>query len=227
MQFMEMPQTALIKSVKAGDRKALAEIMDRYVPLVSRTSFRILCDRKDSEHVTVAVFCRLWTYAGEYDLDTDLSVWLLEMTCRLCRLRMARRHFLSMLDVHPELYVTSEPLLPVEEDYMDKQAWELYCRASSKLTALQRILFTLVELEGLEEEQVRLIVGVWRPRLRTALKKARGCMIAEMHKYDIDHEDVPYQAYIGYLRRMAVLLTDAERLKEEVFSILDLNVSDR
>ena len=37
----------------------MTEIMEKYLSLVSRTSYRILCDRKDSEFVTVTLFVNL------------------------------------------------------------------------------------------------------------------------------------------------------------------------
>ena len=51
---------ALIKDVSYGNLEAFDELMNRYLDLVSRTSFRILCDRKDSEYVTARVFVSLW-----------------------------------------------------------------------------------------------------------------------------------------------------------------------
>lgn len=174
---------ALMRAVAAGDPEAFQEIMDRYLALVSRTSFRILCERKDSEFVTVEVFSRVWNDAADYNPSRPLSEWLLAMTCRICRLRVFRRTVLWILAIRTDIYVTSPPKIPWEDDYISKQAWEIYCRASLKLTSRQRVVYTLCELEGLSVSQVHYITGL-RPSVITyALTKARERVKSELKRY--------------------------------------------
>ena len=51
-------------AVALGLQDALKVVLDRYMPMVSRTSYRILCDRDDSEDVTQEVFIRVWKNAS-------------------------------------------------------------------------------------------------------------------------------------------------------------------
>lgn len=181
--IMNTRDAALMRAVAAGDSESFHEIMNRYLPIVSRTSFRILCDRADSEYITVEVFCRVWINAADYDGSRPLYEWLLAMTCRLCRQRVFRRMMLRILAIRPDIYVTSPPMAPWEDDYISKQAWEIFCRTSLKLTSRQRIVYTLCELEGLSVSQVHYITGL-RPSLITHfLMQARDQVKSELKRY--------------------------------------------
>ena len=59
-QEMILQDMPLLKQIHRGSEKAFEELMDKFMPLISRTSFRILCDRSDSEYVTEKVFVDLW-----------------------------------------------------------------------------------------------------------------------------------------------------------------------
>ena len=58
-KYLDRSDLSLLRDVTCGNYEAFAELMDRYLALVSRTSFRILCDRNDSESVTIDVFVSL------------------------------------------------------------------------------------------------------------------------------------------------------------------------
>ena len=87
----------LLKAVMYGDPEAYMSLVDRYIDLITRTAFRILCDREDSEAVTVKVFESLWYDVLDYDDRISLRVWLLRRTWIYSRLRIMRRRLLRVL----------------------------------------------------------------------------------------------------------------------------------
>ncbi len=175
---------ALVKSISLGDTEALEVLMDRYLPMVSRVSYRILCDIRESEAVTAEVFLKVWGSAGEYDFRHGVSVWIYRMICNLCYIHLRRIRFLDLLSIHLPVYETSapQPLSP-EEDFMTKETWGIYCRASGFLTAKQRAVFVLRELEGLSTEEVAAIMDMRSDRIRDNLLAARGKIKEELAKY--------------------------------------------
>lgn len=174
---------ALMRAVAAGDPGAFQEVKERYLDLVSRTSFRILCDREDSETVTVQVFCRILDYASDYDGCRPLTEWILAATCRLCHIRLIRRMFLRIFALFPDVYVTSSPELPWEDDYISKKAWEIYCRSCMKLSYRQRVIYILCELEGMSVSQVHYITGLRPSSILYCLEKARERIKKELNRY--------------------------------------------
>ena len=65
---------ALMGAVAVGRQDALSVVLDRYMPMVSRVSYRILCDRCDSEDVTQEVFIKVWRNSSGFDGRYSLSI---------------------------------------------------------------------------------------------------------------------------------------------------------
>ncbi len=175
---------SLIKGIASGSPEAMETFMEEYLPMASRVSYRILCDIKESEDVTREVFMKVWSEAGKYDFRQSVSVWMYRMICDLCRSHLLRLRLLELLTFHPSVYETSAPHpLSPEEDFITKKTWEVYCRASRFLTAKQRTVFVLKELEELSTEDVSAIMGMRSDHIRSNLVEAREKIKEELAKY--------------------------------------------
>lgn len=174
----------LMGAVVLGSQGAFDEVMDRYMPMVSRTSYRILCDREDSEDVTQEVFIKIWRNASDFDCRYSLSTWIYRITCNLCYDRLRRRKILSFFSITPSLFETSAPMSPSpEEDFITKETWEIFCRASRHLSPKQRAVFTLRDLEGLETEEVEAVTGITPDQIKSSLHIARKKIRQELERY--------------------------------------------
>ncbi len=175
---------ALMGAVALGRQGALNQVLDRYMSMVSRTSYRILCDRGDSEDVTQEVFIKVWRNASDFDGRYSLSTWIYRITCNLCFDRLRRRKVLSLFSITPPLFETSAPAtLSPEEDYITKETWEIFCRASRHLSPKQRAVFTLRDLEGLDTEEVEAVTGLTADQIKSNLHIARKKIRQELEKY--------------------------------------------
>ena len=76
MEVCAMSDAYLVRAVAAGGRDALDELMDRYMPVVSRSACRILCDGAGSEEVAGRVFAKIWISASGYDESLSVSQWI-------------------------------------------------------------------------------------------------------------------------------------------------------
>lgn len=175
---------ALMGAVALGWQDALDQVLDRYMGMVSRTSYRILCDRNDSEDITREVFIKVWKKASDFDGRCSLSTWIYGITCELCYGRLRRRKVLSLFANTPSLFETSAPMaLSPEEDFITKLAWEIFCRASRQLSPKQRAVFTLADLEGLDAEEVEAVTGMTPEEIKTDLYIARKKIRQELEHY--------------------------------------------
>ena len=177
-------EVALMDAVTQGRKEALDVLLDRYMTIVSRTSFRILCDQEASNAVTREVFMKIWQRSTGFDGRCSLSTLIYRMTCRQCRKFLRRRWILDLLNLSPSIYETSspQPLFP-EEDYITKEAWEIFCRASRNLSAQQRTVYALCELELLQEEETGAVTGMSPGRIKDHLETARKNVISELQVY--------------------------------------------
>lgn len=177
-------EAALMDAVALGRQEALSIVLDRYMQMVSRTSYRILCDRGDSEDVTQEVFIKVWRNASGFDGRYSLSTWIYRITCNLCYDRLRRRRVLSLLSITPSVYETSAPVaLSPEEDFITKETWEIFCRASRNLSPKQRTVFTLRDLEGLDTEEVKAVTGLTSDQIKSNLHIARKKIRQELEQY--------------------------------------------
>ena len=211
--LQDMP---LLKEMHKGSVKAFEILIDKYITLISRTSFRILCDRSDSEAVTEKVFVQLWYDAMSYDDRYTLAEWLLRRTCIYSRLRISRRRMLCLAGLRPELFALSKPKVGNTDDFIATMAWEIFCRASARMTPLQRIVFSLVELEQLPDYKVASITGLFNFRVGIALRRARQKLTAEL-KHLGKQDD--YDKYVGFIRRISDSLIDLKRLNGEIIRL--------
>lgn len=179
-----MSDAYLVRAMAAGMRDAFAELTVRYMPLVSRCAYRILCDRSGSDEVTGKVFLRLWLNASEYDESLNVSQWICRMVCGLCVGRLRRLRVLEAFSVRTPVYEMSAPQASDSGDgYIIKESWDIFCRASRNLTPRQRVVFVLTELEGLEEEDVAVIMGISCARVRRNKSVAEVKIRSELELY--------------------------------------------
>lgn len=209
----EYSDITLMKEVARGNKEAFLVLVDRYVDSVSRTAFSIMCDREDSEAVTVKVFINLWNDVLDYDDSLTLEEWLLRKTCMYCRIRIMRRRILRIFGVTTDVFVQASPKVEDQDDYVTKQAWELFCRASAHLTPLQSAAYALCVLDGLSEERVSVMLGLSRFRIGVALQRGSATILRELKRYDKEDD---YYRYVAFLRKVAESLTDAEMLKKTI-----------
>lgn len=189
-------------------------LVSEYIGIVSRTSFRILCDRQDSDYVTVQVFVMLWKTYGKKKINLSFRDWLIRYACILSRLRITRRRLMSLAGMAPDLFVSSKPKAEDYDDYVTTQAWEVFCRASTAMTPMQRIVFTLISLEGMRVSDVSEICSLFKFRVMLAYKRAVTKVRQELHKFGKDSD---YDAYIGFMKKVSDDLEDIHMLEKMIF----------
>lgn len=206
---------ALMHGIGCGDVRAMKHLMDRYLELVARTAFRIVCDRTDCEAVTRDVFVHVWNYSETYEGSISLRLWMLRLTCRYARRQMVIRKLMYLFGRRPDLFVTSAPKAPDYDDYVTKQAWELYCRASVRLSASQQVLFTLCVLEEISLEDASIITKTSRRGIEQLLEDAESIFRKELRHYGKADE---YERYVGFLRIVEEGFVEHEKLKRLIMA---------
>ena len=204
---------ALLKDIRYGNMEALKELTRRYLGIVSRTTFRILCDRIDSEQVTVQVFASVWHDVLDYDDRYTVEEWILRKTCLYSRIRIMRRRILRIFGVVNDVFVRVSPKAENEDDYVTKQAWQLHCRATTHMTPLQSMVYALCVLEGMAREKVATITGMTGFRIGVAMNRAEDKVRAELKDYGkTDY----YDSYNDFLRKVADGMSDMDKLNKMI-----------
>lgn len=201
--------------IGCGEIRAMKHLMDRYLDLVAITAFRILCDRKDCEAVTRDVFIHAWNYSENYDGTISLRMWILRLTCKYARRQMVVRRLMYIFGHRPDLFVTSSPKAPNYDDYVTKQAWELYCRASVSLSFRQRELFTLCVLEVISPDEASMITRISKRGIMRLLSESESIFRRELRHYGKADE---YDRYVGFLRVVEEGFVEHDKLKRIILT---------
>ena len=200
----------LLSDISSRTPEVLDDIISRYLASVSRISYRILCDRMDSESVTLALFTMIWNEPQSFNGTIPIDHMVVRRTCSLCRHRLLRRKFLRLFSINPEVYISAVPVVPGAEDFISRQAWTLYCRTVENYSDRQRVVFSLCELEGYTAGQAAEIIGIGVSRVNKDLEEARNKLRDELDYFGRMND---YSLYIGFLRKVRDQLTDTIRLQ--------------
>jgi RNA polymerase sigma-70 factor (ECF subfamily) len=77
----QAPDAALVRAVAGGDPEAVAELHDRYAPMLLGLARKVVKDRNDAEEVVQEAFVHVWNRAGTYDGSrSSVATWLVLIT---------------------------------------------------------------------------------------------------------------------------------------------------
>lgn len=107
--------------------------------------------------------------------------------------------------------------MPSADEYIARQAWEVFCRASQNCSDRQRILYTLHELEGLSVSASARVGRCLVFAAEEALDVARRRVKEELDAYGRMDD---YISYVGFLRKVEDQLTDKTRLQSNIMQEL-------
>ena len=134
--------------------------LEKYHDLVYRISLRILCDKLDAEEVSEYVLGSLKKRDYQNTMSQNIEDIILKRTCAFCKMRLVSRKIKYLLGEPMHVFVKAIPEANNLDDYTVKRAWQLFCRASFKMSPLQSVVYSLVELDDISMERTAIILGI-------------------------------------------------------------------
>lgn len=156
-----------------GDERALAEIYERWSPLVFTLALRSLGERADADDVTQKVFVKAWTSRHTYDPDKGpVSAWLVAIT-RNC-----------ITDVYSDRRRRERLDHRIQDDIVDDSAISLdvadrivIANEIDRLDDVPRRIIRLAFYDGLTHAQIAdtlsLPLGTVKSHIRRSLARLR------------------------------------------------------
>ncbi len=165
---------ALLVALQRGSTDALAELYDRYAPLMTAVASRLLGNRRDAEDLVHDVFIEAWDRSGSYDAERgNVQSWL------MIRLRSRANDRWRTLATARRRGVLLEPEdEETPDELMVEQADQARARGLlDKLDPDQREVVDLAYFEGLSNrdiaERCSLPLGTVKSRLSRAIARLR------------------------------------------------------
>jgi RNA polymerase sigma-70 factor, ECF subfamily len=163
----------LVSAIRSGDERAMAQLYDRYSPIIYSVALRVLGDSGTAEDILQEVFMQLWRSPDMFDASRgSLPGWLAVIA--------RNRAIDSLRKRRPETDIT-EVVVSVEPDLAGKAEWS---RAVEKIRsglrgmpAPQRSVLEMAFFEGLTHteiaEKTGEPLGTVKTRIRAGLMLLR------------------------------------------------------
>lgn len=180
----DISDAELMAAISGGDETALRTLIRKFRPLVFRTAQRITCRVQDAEDITQEVFIRVWQQADRFNGKSSLTTWLYRIAANLSvdRLRRQKTILSRIRELVPGRTGERQDI-SAEDRMIASEEWEIFCKASERLSPKQRLVFTLKEIEGLDTEEVTFITGLDADQIKSNLYLARKAIKTLMEEY--------------------------------------------
>ena len=165
---------ALVTDIKAGDKKALALLVERYKKLAYRTALGLVGNKDDAYDISQEAFLRVYRSAGTYDESQPFLPWFYTIIANLCRTWLKRRSRREnrMLDVDDVSYLMVDDANP-EAEMIRKESIASLRRAIMNLPFEDREIIMLQHFRGMSYAEIADLLRIPRGTVMSRLYYAR------------------------------------------------------
>ena len=166
VDYRKSEEADLVRRVQARDELAFREIVDRYQSKIFNIIYGILRNRNDAEDIAQQVFAKIYFSINSFDFRSSLLTWIYKITVNECY------DYLRKKKVRKLVY---------ESDFGDEESQNLERQANrdlvlkllSKISAEDRNLMLLKEVEGHSVEELAAMTGLNENTIKVKLFRAR------------------------------------------------------
>lgn len=167
------PDADLIFSLKAGDERALAGLMDRHMKTIHTQAFYMLGDQMAAEDVTQTVFLKTWAHMKDWQTgQAKLITWMRRVTRNAC-LDILKKKKPIYTDTLPDMEDNAHS--PFESLSQTLQS-ERVGAALRQLPDSQRLALTLSYYQGLSQREGSHIMEISEGAYESLLVRARKAL---------------------------------------------------
>jgi RNA polymerase sigma factor (sigma-70 family) len=171
-----------IAAVQSGDAAAARALVDRLAPLVARIVRSHLPRRMEESDLTQMVFAKVFSKLDQYSGRVPLEHWVSRVAVNTCLNALAYervRPEIRCADLTEEQAAVVESLSATESELPTEQGFasrELVEKMLVQLGAKDRLVITLLHLEGRSVEEVAQATGWSRAVVKVRAFRARNKM---------------------------------------------------
>ena len=170
---MQQIEADIISRCKAGDKTAFRTVVQNCQGMVYSLSLKMLADIEEAKDVVQDTFIKVWQNMASYDDRYSFNTWVYTIASRLCldRLRKVRPIGPAETDerVFEQVADDNDP-----ERQLESSEWVSVIKVlADGLSGKQKLVFTLSQLEGLDNAQITEITGLDADQIKSNLYAAK------------------------------------------------------
>ena len=169
----------LLERVRKGDDAGFAELVASHSPRLLALAWRLVGNRDDAEDITQEAFIRLHRHIGGFRGESSLATWLHQTVSRLAIDHLRRRKVRERIFFFRHSEEEADPMDlvadPAPSPGQQVQAAEVGRRiagALHKLSARQRVVFTLRHYEEMPLRDIATTLGLEEGTVKSHLHRA-------------------------------------------------------
>lgn len=176
---------SLIMSIKTGDKKALAELVEKHKKLAFRTALGMVGNREDAYDISQEAFLRVYRSAGTYDQKQPFLPWFHAIIANLSKTWLKRRQVAAKrsLPLEETDFLVSDSATP-EDQVIEAETIGRLRAALMQLDFDDREIITLQHFRGMSYDEIASTLGIPRGTVMSRLYYARKKLANLMRQTD-------------------------------------------
>jgi RNA polymerase sigma-70 factor (ECF subfamily) len=178
VDYRKSEEADLVRRVQARDELAFREIVDRYQSKIFNIIYGILRNRNDAEDIAQQVFAKIYFSINSFDFRSSLLTWIYKITVNECYDYLRKKKVRKLVyesdfgDEESQNLERQEPdsARPVDIVLANR---DLVVKLLSKISAEDRNLMLLKEVEGHSVEELAAMTGLNENTIKVKLFRAR------------------------------------------------------
>jgi len=174
----------LIESIKDGDTKAYANLVNRYKDLVYTLAIRMLKHREEAEEVAQDTFVKVFKSLDKFKGDSKFSTWIYKITYNTCldRIKKNKKH-LKDVAIDEFTFNKLDSIDNALEHMIKEEKHTLIKNCINKLPEDSSALLTLFYFEELSLDEISKIINVEANTVKVKLFRARKKLAVILEQY--------------------------------------------
>jgi RNA polymerase sigma-70 factor (ECF subfamily) len=177
----------LIRSARAGDQDALAELVLIHADRVHGALRRFGLDASEADEVAQEVFLRAWRGLARFEERAQFSTWLYRIAFNEAQRRLSRRPA-PRVEPDPDrddpvVSLPEAPHLGPEAQALDHELEQILEQALAQLPDEWRAAVVLRDIEGLSTQEAAEVVGARQAAFKSRLHRGRMQLRALVEPY--------------------------------------------
>jgi RNA polymerase sigma-70 factor (ECF subfamily) len=169
----------LLEQVSNGDESSFEPLVNAHSARLIRMAWRMVGNREDAEDLAQETFVRLYKNIATFRGESRLSTWLYRTLSRLAidhlrRQKLKRKIFFfqNSDDDQDPIEQAADPGASPADNYLAGEAGRKITKAMEKLSARQKMVFTLKHHEGMPLKEIAQVLELEEGTIKIHLHRA-------------------------------------------------------
>jgi RNA polymerase sigma-70 factor, ECF subfamily len=173
--------TSLVQAAQHGDKRAFAQLVEKYEQRVYNLARKMMRDQQDAEDILQETFISVYRHLSNFRGDSSFSTWLYRIATNASLMKLRGRKE-PPLSLDEPIESNGNGALPheiadwgitPEEALLSSETRAQMDVAITALPELLRAVFVLRDIEGLSVQETADVLNISVPNVKTRLHRAR------------------------------------------------------